>query len=217
MSRFESIRLVPRTDADYQAWKSWNDAAGRERRAAAAAMAGRRGVVASAHKTPDTARLQFGRDAEYVVRRALRSVLPLSVRRILRYAFQKEDGRWTTRYRELDVVALSGRRLSIFEVKATAREDVVARGVAQLAFVRDVLAESFLDVVTTLIVVDTSPSDGPSSVLSRAIAEHPALVSVATIDDLTTAPVIHAIRMTPGDIAALAPFAIDLSFIANAA
>ena len=270
MSRFEAIRLVPRTDPDYLAWKAWNDAAARERRAAlAAARTSPAGAAApstchtaicapAAAPTPSTehtttplaratagadflatspdpaapvsadahndaglvrarACRQFGRDAEYVVRRALRSVLPVSDRRILRYAFQKEDGRWTTRYRELDVVALAGRRLYIFEVKATSRADVVDRGIAQLSFVRDVLAESFLDVITTLIVVDTSAGDGSSHALGRAIARHRSLVRVDTIADLTTAPVIHAIHTTPDEIAALAPLALDLSFLSPAA
>jgi hypothetical protein len=130
----------------------------------------------------------FGRDAEHFLRRDLGRYLPVWDRRILRYAFQREDGRWNTRYRELDVVALDGRRLYIFEIKATRQIEKVKRGIEQLTFAREVLAESFLDVITTLIVVDTDQEDSKTATpVTQYIEGSARLVPVSRLADLTSA------------------------------
>jgi hypothetical protein len=155
----------------------------------------------------------FGRDAEYFLRRDLGRYLPVWDRRILRYAFQRGDGRWNTRYRELDVVALDGRRLYIFEIKATRQIEKVKRGIEQLTFAREVLAESFLDVITTLIVVDTDQEDSKTATpVTQYIEGSARLVPVSRLADLTTTPVIHAITLTPADVAAIATRPLDMSW-----
>lgn len=151
---------------------------------------------------PPLVRAAFGRRAESVVRQSLGSVLPVWDRRILRYAVRNDAGRWVTRYRELDVVAREGRRLYIFEVKTTTSPDTIRRGVDQLSFVRDVLATSYFDVITTLVVIDMSPKD--SSFLRDHLAQSPKLVQVTWLAELTTNPVIHAIRKTRDDVATMA-------------
>ncbi len=158
-------------------------------------------------------RRQFGYDAEYLLRTHLRSSLPVWNRRVLRYSFRKENGRWTTRYRELDVVALDGRRLYIFEIKATRRAEKVKRGIAQLAFVREVLAESFLDVITSLIVVDTDAIGGEAQTpVSKYLQNATALVPVARLADLTSTSAIQALVLTTNDVEAIAQRRLNLSW-----
>lgn len=169
-------------------------------------------VVEPAVSDPLPYRAHFGRDAEYVIRRSLRSELPVSDRRVLRFS-ECVNGQWRTTYRELDVVAFVGRRLYVFEVKATSRVDAIRKGVAQLRLVRDVLAGSFFDVVTTLVVVDTTGLLPEHSPLASHLRTSSCLTPVASCSELTSAPVIHVLTRTPQSIQELAPFRIDLSFL----
>lgn len=212
MQRFNRTRLITTADPAYQR----HVAEMQLQRANQRAM------------RPPSQRDLFGGEAEELLRAALAARFPLSERRIVEY--EERRGRtWQRKYRELDAVILDApSRVHVFEIKASRRAGALHRALQQLRDTREILRLAVRQVSATVLFVDTgtiteeeraalaAAPDAPEQLpqtLDEAIAEHPELRRVSTLDALSAFPeAIELLVVSVDDIIALAgdrPLSLD--------
>lgn len=212
MQRFNRTRLITTADPAYQR----HVAEMQLQRANQRAM------------RPPSQRDLFGGEAEELLRAALAARFPLSERRIVEY--EERRGRtWQRKYRELDAVILDApSRVHVFEIKASRRAGALHRALQQVRDTREILRLAVRQVSATVLFVDTgtisleeraalaAAPDAPEHLpqtLDEAIAEHPELRRVSTLDALSAFPeAIELLVVSVDDIIALAgdrPLSLD--------
>ncbi len=168
---------------------------------------------------PPSQRDLFGGEAEEILRAALAARFDLSPRRILEYE-ERIGQRWQRKYRELDAVILEGRRVHVFEIKASRRAGALHRAMRQVHDTLEILKLAHLAPSATILFVDTgvltaiergalaASPDAPDPLpqtLEEAIAAYDNMRQVATLDALSAFPSdVELLVLGVDDIVAMA-------------
>jgi hypothetical protein len=192
MPLYERVRLVDFSDRRY-----------RQLRARFASH--RRGPVGSG----PTSRDLFSKDAERTLRRFIASQLRLTPLRIIRY-HERAGFLTVEKYRELDGVALAGGRVILIEIKTTKNRTAVREGIAQLDMAREILAASFPEITTLLLVVDTD--DTANSEVATYLSLARGLRIIGSLDEISDDRRTHVMPFSVADIEALSRMPVHLDW-----
>jgi hypothetical protein len=191
IARYERVHLVDPTDHQYRRF---------------------RGDCASMNTTSGAgldARALFARDAEKTLRRFLSTTLALAPRRVIHF-HERRGSRLVEKYREIDAVARSDRRLLLFEVKTTRSAAGVNQGIRQLETAREILTTIVPEITTCLLVVDTD--DAANSEVATHLSLSPKLLLIGSIEELSTDPRTHVMPFSVADIEELAHAPVHLEW-----
>ena len=106
-----------------------------------------------------SAATRIGIAFEELLRTGLSRVTNLSDDRVLAYEERRSRGGYTKKYRELDAVAIRGKTLTVFEIKASRSERTALKGIRQLEKTSEILESATIGrtqrIELVLIWVDT--------------------------------------------------------------
>lgn len=121
---------------------------------------------------PPRQRDLFGGEAEAALRQWLGERIELDDRRILEYE-ERRNKRGFIKYRELDALTIEGRRVHVFEMKASRTASALRRAVGQLHETRAILKLLYPTVAITILLVDTGIPASAAEVDALMAGERP--------------------------------------------